>query len=126
MVKKKILIVDDEAVYLHFAKSILTRKGKYEVMAVADTGDLINQINEFKPDIILLNIVMPEPNGIKICHAIKKNLCTANIPIVIISGMCGDESREKVFTAGADDFLVKPIKKESLINKIEEVLSNAK
>ncbi len=126
MEKKKILLVDDEVVFLKFLDSILEATGKYEIMALLNTDNLVNRISKFKPDIILLDIIMPGANGIEVCRALKNDPAVKDIPVVMLSAMDRDEERLKAFKAGAYDFIAKPVKKEDLLNKIELILGSQK
>ncbi|MDP1854183.1 MAG: response regulator [Candidatus Omnitrophota bacterium] len=124
--KKKVLIIDDEVFFLQLVKPLLEKAGEYEVTTLISTKDLIKRINEFKPDIILLDIIMPDADGIEVCVSLKKEPFVRDIPVVMLSAMSRDIEKKKASEAGADDFIAKPVKKDDLINKIEEVLRRKK
>lgn len=124
--KKKVMIIDDEVFFLQLVKPLLEKAGEYEVITLISTKNLLSRINEFKPDIILLDIVMPDANGIDVCARLKDEPAIRHIPIVMLSAMSRDVEKKKALEAGADDFIAKPVKKEDLVNKIEEVLKRRK
>ena len=126
MEKKKILLIDDEVIFLKFLNSILEATGKYEVMVLLNTDNLVNRIGKFNPDIIFLDIIMPGVNGIEVCCALKNDPAVKDIPVVMFSAMDRDEDKLKAFKAGAYDFIAKPVKKEDLLNKIELILGSQK
>ncbi|PIQ89366.1 MAG: hypothetical protein COV72_03225 [Candidatus Omnitrophica bacterium CG11_big_fil_rev_8_21_14_0_20_42_13] len=122
MENKRILIVDDEIFFLQLIDSMLKRIGGYEVMTLINTHDLVKRINDFKPDIIFLDIVMPEADGIEACRKLKNELYIKDIPVIMLSAMSRDEDKKRAFEAGADDFIAKPVTKEILISKIDNFL----
>lgn len=124
--KKKILFIDDEIIFLHLMVPVLEASGEYEVKALVNTKDLVNRINKFNPDIILLDISMPDADGIEVCRTLKENLSVKHIPVVMLSAMCKEEDVQRALQAGADDFIAKPVKKEDLVNRIEKVLHRKK
>jgi CheY-like chemotaxis protein len=120
--KRKILVIDDEVIFLHVLVPVLEAKGEYEVMPLINTRNLIDRIDKFKPDIILLDIMMPDADGIEVCRRLKENIYTKSIPVVMLSAMSRDKDVQRASQAGADDFIAKPARIEDLIKKIEEVL----
>lgn len=124
--KKKILLIDDEVFFLQMAKSILEKAGRYEVLTLISARELERWVSEFSPDVILLDIAMPDAEGIDACSSLKNNPLLKHIPVVMLSAMSRDKDKAKAFCAGADDFIAKPVKREDLIAKIEEVLGRRK
>jgi len=119
---KKIMIIDDEIDFLTIAKMNLEATGKYEIMTLLSGVDIIKYVAEFKPDIILLDIVMPKIDGVKVCKILKGDSESAEIPIIALTALDTDEDRLAMHKSGVVDFLTKPIEKDVLISKIEEVL----
>jgi len=118
--KKKVLVVDDEIDFLKILKINLEEADNYEVLTLSRTNDIISQVHIFRPDIILLDILMPGFDGIEACEMLNKDPVGEHIPIIILSALDKETDKLKTFKAGVTDYLVKPIKKEDLISKIEK------
>ena len=118
--KKKVLVIDDEADLLKIIKLNLEGTDSYEVSTLSSARDIVSQVHIFKPDIILLDILMPGFDGIETCEMLNNDPMGARIPIIILSALRGDADRLKTFKAGVLDYLVKPVKTEELISKIEK------
>jgi DNA-binding response OmpR family regulator len=120
--KKKVLVVDDETDFLKIVKINLEETNNYEVLTLSSANDIISQVHIFKPDVILLDILMPGIKGIEACEMLNKDSMGERIPIIMLSALDKDTDKLKTFKAGVTDYLVKPIKKEDLISKIEKHL----
>ena len=119
----ELLIVDDEIPILDTLKQMVKNNFNDISVRTADSGlEADRHIKAFKPDLILLDIGMRHDNGLNICTNIKSRPSTKNIKIIIISGLLGEDLKDKAYICGADDFLTKPIKNEDLISKINKVL----
>ena len=118
--KKKVLVVDDEADFLKILKINLEETNNYEVLTLSSANDIVSKVHIFKPDIILLDILMPGIDGIETCEMLNKDPMGEHIPIIMLSALDKDVDKLKTFKAGVLDYLVKPIKKEDLISKIEK------
>lgn len=118
--KKKVLVVDDEADFLKIVKINLEESNNYEVLTLSSANDIISQVHIFKPDIILLDILMPGITGVEACEMLNQDSMGERIPIIILSALDKDVDKLKTFKAGVVDYLVKPVKKEDLISKIEK------
>lgn len=103
----KVLVVDDLADNINILKGIL--QDKYEVL-VAKNGKLaLSIIANQRPDLVLLDVMMPEMNGYQVCEAIKKDPATCHIPVIFITAMTSIEDEQEGFEVGAVDFITKPI-----------------
>jgi len=116
------MIVDDEEDFLKITKINLEETDKYEVMTLSDGKDVIKQVQEFKPNIILLDILMPKIDGVETCKMLNENAAGKEIPIITLSALDTDKDRLMMYKLGVVDFLVKPIEKTELIAKIEKAL----
>ena len=115
---KKVLIVDDAAFMRMMLKDIL-QKNNFEVVAEAENGKAgVAAYQKYKPDIVTMDITMPEMNGIDAVKAIKA--LDPNVKIVMVSAM---GQQPMVIQAGANDFIVKPFQPERVIEAITKVLS---
>lgn len=113
MDKYKILIIEDSQANLHFMTDVLSRAG-YTIIQ-SETGKTgYNKAVEKQPDIILLDVVLPDSSGIEICKQLKRNTKTKDIPVVFLTALNNEQDIIKGFDAGAVDYITKPFKKEEL------------
>jgi len=118
---KKILIVDDEKNILLVLKIALKKAG-YETILAKDGLEAIEKAREQKPDLILLDIVLPKLNGYLVYEALQEEPKTAKIPVVFISAKSEKEDIDKALDLGGEDYLTKPLEKEKLLQTINEIL----
>ncbi len=105
--KNRVLIVDDEPGNIKILSSVLA--GDY-ALSVATSGAQALQIAEVQaPDIVLLDMVMPEMDGIQVCEALKASEATKNIPVIFVTSMSDSVNEERGLDAGAVDYITKPI-----------------
>lgn len=116
-----ILVVDDSRTVVHMLKSALTQAG-YTVLAAADGERGIQLARSHRPDLILMDVIMPGINGFQATRLLRKDQATQDIPIIIISG--SEQATEKVWVMrlGANGFIPKPIERGSLFMKVEQTL----
>jgi len=117
MAIKKILIVDDSATERHVLNDMLTKAG-YEVIASDNGEDAILKAKQLKPDLILMDIVMPGLNGFQATRAISRDADTRNIPIIICTSKTQETDKIWGMRQGARDYVVKPMNREELLAKI--------
>ncbi len=120
-VTKKILIVDDVQLFVQLQKTLLNRQDFTLLTARSGQGAL-KAAREEKPDLVLLDLYMPDMNGNAVCKELKSDPATEHIPILIITTDDADEFREMCIEAGCDGYLTKPIRKDTLIPAIENHL----
>ncbi len=114
--KPLILVVDDNHDQLMLMERFLTSSG-YNVVA-ADSGlKGLETINNVKPDLVLLDVMMPGMNGYEVCSRLQKNNETACIPVIFITALGEEQDKARAFSVGAVDYLVKPVQKEILLQK---------
>ncbi len=116
---KKILYADDEPEVRDIIKKILTKEN-YEVILAADGNETLKLAKGKKPDLIILDYLMPGLNGIEILEALQKGSETKPIPVIMVTTY--PYEKEKSLDAGAVDFLTKPIEKADLLLRIKSVL----
>ncbi len=117
MVADKVLVVDDSPTDLHLITGYLVNNG-YTALSASSGEEALTRAYMDKPDLILMDIVMPGMNGYEATRALRTNPNTASIPIMIISSRRQDSDRIWGMRQGAKDYLVKPISEEALIEKI--------
>jgi len=117
----KILVVDDDIHATTLFKTLLTAKG-YEAVIVNDSATAVDIANSTNPDLIILDLMMPEPNGFEVCKTLRTDPNFSKTPIVIFTAMGDSESKEAAFQAGANEFLTKPFRVEDLMHRIKTLI----
>lgn len=121
MIKEKILLVDDEPDILEFVGYNLTKEG-YEITTTTSGKEAIHLAKKIKPDLIILDVMMPEMDGIETCHEIRAIDDLKNTLIAFLSARGEDYSQVAGFDAGADDYITKPIKPRLLVSRVKAIL----
>lgn len=116
MKQKTILIVDDTVTNLDILSDLLE---DYDVVDALNGFDALEIINNEHIDLILLDIMMPDMDGFEVCTKIKSNKKTKNIPIIFITAMTDEDSIEKAYEIGANDYVTKPFKPKELLAKVK-------
>jgi DNA-binding response OmpR family regulator len=124
MVKKKILVVDDELDFLNMVKLNLEDSGEYEVMVMPSAHEFILHLHSFKPDLIILDMVMPEIGGLDVCDMLNNDSFGQTLPILILSALDKDKDKLMAYKKGIVGYLTKPIEKDVLVAKIENALKS--
>jgi DNA-binding response OmpR family regulator len=117
---KKILVIDDSHFAVQTIKNCL--RGKYEVSAVCLAKHALEIVRVEKPDLILLDIMMPEINGIDLLKEIQIDLSMRAIPVIMLTFISNIETESECLKLGARDFVRKPFNTEMLISRIENAL----
>jgi twitching motility two-component system response regulator PilH len=114
----KILLVDDSKTELHVLSEMLTKRGF--VVRTAENGeDAVKRLEEDRPDLILMDVVMPGQNGFQLTRAITRDPQYASIPVIICSSKNQETDRVWGLRQGAKDYVVKPVNPEELLSKIK-------
>jgi DNA-binding response OmpR family regulator len=121
MCKRSILVVDDEKSICDMLTMKLSCEG-FEVLEASGGDEAIHKAEENHPDLILLDILMPQVNGLDVCRYLKKNINTSDIPVIMVSCLRDLNTRLESFKIGAADFVTKPFINGSLIKSIHRVL----
>lgn len=121
MAKQKILIVEDEESLLKLESILLTSKG-YQVRGVANGQAALDAIEEEHPDLVLLDIMLPEIDGFEICRRIKANPETKDIPVVMLTAKKSREDMARGEEVGADWYITKPFKSAMVIETIQRFI----
>jgi len=120
----QILIVDDSPTEAHILKSMLEKSG-FEVETAENGTEGIERAKELKPDLILMDVVMPGLNGFQATRQLTKNPETADIPVIIVTTKDQETDRVWGLRQGAKDFLTKPVAEKILMEKINAILAAA-
>lgn len=117
---KKILIADDEAFIRELLITTLS-DADYEILTAKNGEEVLKIAHEEKPDLILLDILMPEMNGYEVCKKIKTNPETESIKVIMLTALGGETDRKKGFMVGADDYFSKPFSPSTLLYKLKDI-----
>jgi two-component system, OmpR family, alkaline phosphatase synthesis response regulator PhoP len=117
----RVLVVEDEQDVAELLRYHLTKEG-YEVTLVGNGADALKRARESKPDLILLDIMVPQLNGWEVCRRLKKDPDLAQIPVIMVSGRVEEGDKVLGFEVGADDYVTKPFSPRELIARIRAVL----
>ncbi|MFH2201536.1 MAG: response regulator [Elusimicrobiota bacterium] len=120
----KILIVEDDFTLAENLKVLLKSKG-FEVELAPDGDSGIKKAQSFKPDLVLLDIMIPKVSGFEVCRQLRSDEKTSHIKILMTTGLDRMADVEKAFSSGATDYLVKPFDGDRLMKKIAKVLRKA-
>lgn len=117
----KILVVEDEQHIMELIKFNLENKG-YDVEAAFDGLSGLNKAKEYRPDLIILDIMLPELDGIKVCRYLKEDSITENIPVIMLTAKSLEDDKIKGLEMGADDYVTKPFSIRELLTRIKVIL----
>jgi two-component system alkaline phosphatase synthesis response regulator PhoP len=122
---KKIMVVDDEPYIARVIKFKLEQEG-YTVISANDGITGLTKIKEEKPDMVLLDVMMPGMSGYEVCQKIKGDAELAGIPVVILTAKGQERDREQGFSMGASDYITKPFSPNRLLELVKSIIGEAK
>ena len=120
----RILVVDDELDIREFVQYNLVKEG-YEVACATNGREAVERAIDFRPHLILMDMMMPEMDGREACRALRANPATSKMMIVFLSAVCEEESLVECYEAGADDYITKPVSMKVLCSPRTAVLISA-
>ncbi len=120
--KRKVLVVDDDAEIVELIVEVLERDGRFEVKTASSGYEAGMATQRFRPELILLDYMLPDVNGNVVCQTIRKNPEFEDIKIVIVSGVVKEDEIAQLLKSGAEDFIKKPFNITELTDKITTVL----
>jgi len=120
--KRKILIVDDDVEIVELLVDVLERDGRFELKAASSGYEAGLVTEKFRPELILLDYMLPDVNGNIVCQTIKRNPEFENIKIIIVSGVVKQDEIAQLLKSGAEDFIRKPFDIAELTDKISATL----
>ena len=119
--KGKILLVDDEEDILEFLSYNLKKEG-FQIETANNGISALKKLNRFNPELIILDVMMPEMNGIEVCENIRNDEKNDEVLILFLTARSEDYSELAGFSAGADDYITKPIKPKLLVSRVNAIL----
>lgn len=122
---KNVLVVDDEPNIVLSLKFLITQEG-FEVRTAGSGEEALKALAEQIPDLILLDVMMPKPDGYEVCQKIRATPEWKNIPVIMLTAKGRDVEKEKGLAMGADDYITKPFSTQELIAKVLDILKGKK
>ena len=120
--RMKILIVDDDRMTVTLLEQLLQRHGYSHVMGITDSRAAFETCTNFDPDLILLDLIMPEVDGFAVLEILRADVSERFLPIVVLTGDTTEEAKAHALEAGATDFLVKPVSQTEALLRIRNLL----
>ncbi len=121
---KKILVVDDEKTTVDYLKTLIESAG-HECRSAENGEDALLQAETWRPDLVFMDVMLPEQDGFTLCARLKSNPKTKGIPVVVESALTDSASIQSAYQSGASDYLPKPFDRESLQRKLDRLLNVA-
>ena len=118
---KTILIVEDEEDHLEIVKLILEQHN-YNLISARDGKEGVDSTLKFLPDLLILDVMLPEMNGYEVCKAIRNNPKTKAIPVIMLSIRSNPEDIEAAYKVGANKYMTKPFNLEELVKEVKRYL----
>ena len=120
--KRKILIVDDDEELVELICDVLDRDTRFETRSVNNGFDAGMMVKEYRPDLLVLDIMLPDINGKEVCQRVRSDKSMNDLRIICISGMVEEDKIGELKAAGADDFMKKPFEVDRLIDRVCQLL----
>lgn len=120
--KRKALVVDDDQDLVELMTDVLETDGRFEVRAVNNGFDAGMMVKEYKPDVIVLDVMLPDINGKEVCQRVRSDPAMDDVKIICISGMVEADRIDDLKAAGANDFLQKPFEMETVLERVCKLL----
>lgn len=122
MATKKILLVDDSCTSRLVNRMIFSQKPNYIVINASDGKEAVQLALQEKPDLILMDVVMPRMTGFEACRLLKKNSLTHRIPVILLTARSEEKYVQEGYASGCSHYLTKPVNDVELLNLLEEYL----
>lgn len=120
--RRKLLIVDDDVDLVDLLVDHFERDGRFDIRSVNNGFGAGMQIKEFRPDLVVLDVMLPDINGMEVCQLVRRDKSMDDVKIVCISGMVEEDKIQKLRDAGADEFMKKPFDVDTLMARVCQLL----
>jgi two-component system alkaline phosphatase synthesis response regulator PhoP len=121
--RKKILVVDDDADLVELLSFNLKKAG-FAIGTAVDGVEALKKVRSLAPDLILLDLMLPELDGFAVCEILRRDATTASIPVIMLTALSGELGRLAGLDCGANDYVTKPFSPKQLVAKVDELLKN--
>ena len=121
--RRKVLVVDDDPEIVELMVDVLERDGRFDVRTAGSGYDAGVLTQEFRPDLMILDYMLPDVNGNVVCKTIRQNPIFEHMKIIIVSGVVNQEEIEELLALGGDAFMKKPFSIDELVGKMAELLA---
>ena len=120
--KRKVLIVDDDQELVELLSDVFDRDGRFEIRTANNGFDAGMLVKEFRPDLVVLDVMLPDINGKEVCQRVRKDETLESVKIICISGMVEQDKIAELKAAGANDFMHKPFNIDRLLDRACDLL----
>ena len=120
--KRKLLIVDDDVDLVELMVDAFTRDNRFDIRSANNGFDAGMQVREFRPDLVILDVMLPDINGKEVCQRVRSDETMKSLKIICISGMVEQDKIQDLMMAGADDFMNKPFDVDKLLERSCQML----
>lgn len=117
----KILVIEDDPIILFLIRQTLQREG-YEVVTATNGSEGLRLVYEIQPQLVVLDITMPGLNGHQVCHYLRSEASTKDLPIIMVTALSRPADQRRGFELGADDYLPKPFQLAELVTRVQSLL----
>ena len=121
--RRKILVVEDEPDFLELLRIHFKDEG-FAIATARNGVDAVRKARSLQPDLILLDVMLPELDGFAVCEILRNDATTASIPVIMVTGLCGQLTRCAGIESGATEFVTKPTTPEFIVSKVKETLQS--
>jgi two-component system alkaline phosphatase synthesis response regulator PhoP len=120
---RKLLVVDDEMYILNILDFTLGSEG-FEVITAANGEEALRKVNQLRPDLVVLDVMMPKVDGFEVCRAIKSKTETSHIPVILLTARDRAADRKKGEEVRCDAYMTKPFNPQKLVERIRELIGS--
>ena len=120
--RRKLLIVDDDEALVELLSDVFEKDRRFEVRTTNNGFDAGMLVREFRPDVVILDVMLPDINGKEVCQRIRSDSTLDEVRIICISGMVEEDKKKDLLDAGANDFMQKPFAVEDLLKRVCSLL----
>jgi CheY-like chemotaxis protein len=119
----KTILLADDSITIQKVVELTFSDGDYQVVCVSNGAQALRKIPDLRPDLVLLDVIMPEKNGYEVCEALKRNPATAGIPVLLLTGTFEPFDKKRAEQVGADGHLTKPFESQLLVSRVEALIA---